>query len=146
MKSVRIVNRTRDAVLGSRVGLADSWLERVRGFLRRPEPQHGEGLLLSPCRAVHMVGMAYALDVIFIDRHGQIVAQYPRLKPGRSTAWHGRAKYALELPQGTIAATGTENGDHVVWLIADDSPGNGAASATTAAASNDSHYGASANR
>ena len=147
MKSVRIVNRTREAVLGSRVGLADSWLERVRGFLRRPEPRQGDGLLLSPCRAVHMVGMAYPLDVIFIDRHGQIVAQYSRLKPGRSTAWHGRAKYALELPQGTIAATGTEKGDHVVWLMAeDDSPSNGSAPATTAAGSNDSHHGASADR
>lgn len=119
MKSVRIVNRTRDRELGSRVGLADSWLQRVRGFLRKPEPQPGEGLLLSPCRAVHMIGMSYSLDILFLDRHGQVVAQYPDLRPGRSTAWHARAKYALELPKGTIAATGTENGDHVVWLIAD---------------------------
>jgi uncharacterized membrane protein (UPF0127 family) len=118
MKTVRIVNRTRDRELGSRVDLADSWWLRVRGFLRRPQPRPGEGLLLSPCRAVHMMGMAYPLDVIFLDRHGHIVAQYPDLRPGRSTAWHARARYALELPQGTIAATGTEAGDHVVWLIA----------------------------
>lgn len=124
MKLVRIVNRTRDSVLGSRVGLADSWLLRVRGFLRRPEPRSGEGLLLSPCRAVHMMGMKYGLDVVFLDRHGRVVAQYANLRPGRSTAWHAKAKYALELPQGTIAATGTAEGDDVVWLIADDSDGN----------------------
>jgi len=131
MKSVQIVNRTRDSVLGTRVGLADSWWQRVRGFLRRPQPKHGEGLLLSPCRAVHMVGMAYSLDILFLDRHGQVVAQYPDLKPGRSTAWHARAKYALELPQGTIMASKTQQGDHVVWLI---NEGNdGAATATRAA-------------
>lgn len=124
MKLVRIVNRTRDSVLGSSVGLADSWLLRVRGFLRRPEPRSGEGLLLSPCRAVHMVGMKFALDVVFLDRHGRVVAQYANLRPGRSTAWHAKAKYALELPQGTIAATGTSEGDDVVWLIADDGDGN----------------------
>jgi hypothetical protein len=106
-------------MLGARVGLADGWWDRVRGFLRRPEPQHGEGLLLSPCRAVHMIGMAYPLDIIFLDRHGRVVALYARLKPGRSSLWHSRARYALELPQGTIGATGTQEGDHVVWLIAD---------------------------
>ncbi|MGH7500901.1 MAG: DUF192 domain-containing protein [Longimicrobiales bacterium] len=119
MKSVRIINRTRDSVLGSRVGLADGWWLRVRGFLRRPEPQHGEGLLLSPCRAVHMIGMAYPLDVIFLDRHGRVVAQYANLAPGKSTSWHARAKYALELPKGTIVASQTQPGDHVVWLMAE---------------------------
>jgi hypothetical protein len=132
------VNRTRDSVLGSRVGLADSWLQRVRGFLRRPEPQHGEGLLLSPCRAVHMMGMGYSLDVLFLDRHGQVVAKYPQLRPGRSTAWHAKAKYALELPQGTIAATGTEEGDHVVWLMAEaEETTNGTSSPAGAAATAD---------
>ena len=144
MKSVQIVNRTRDSVLGTRVGLADSWWQRVRGFLRRPQPKHGEGLLLSPCRAVHMVGMAYSLDILFLDRHGQVVAQYPDLKPGRSTAWHARAKYALELPQGTIMASKTQQGDHVVWLIND---GDGAVvtrAVTSEASNNDSRSAASA--
>ena len=116
MNYVRIVNRTRDSVLGARVGLADSYWRRVRGFLRRPEPDHGEGLLLSPCRAVHAFGMKYPLDVIFLDRRGIVVALYAPLKPGRPTAWHARAKYALELPQGTIGASGTRAGDHLVWL------------------------------
>jgi hypothetical protein len=116
MNYVRIVNRTRDSVMGARVGLADSYWDRVRGFLRKPEPDHGEGLLLSPCRAVHAFGMKYPLDVVFLDRHGRVVALYAPLKPRRLTAWHPRAKYALELPQGTIAASGTQAGDHVVWL------------------------------
>lgn len=142
MKSVRIVNRTRDSVLGGRVGLADGWWQRVRGFLRRPEPRHGEGLLLSPCRAVHMVGMSFPLDVIFLDRHGHVVAQYPHLKPGRSTAWHRRAKYALELPQGTIDATGTQEGDHVAWLMAETAfPGNGSVRAQADASAEGSRNG-----
>jgi hypothetical protein len=149
MKSVQIMNRTREALLGTRVDLADSWWQRVRGFLRRPEPQQGQGLLLSPCRAVHMIGMAYPLDILFLDRHGQVVAQYPELKPGRSTSWHARAKYALELPRGTITATGTQQGDHVVWLMTD------AVDVVTPASSispvvdeskNGSHADASANR
>jgi uncharacterized membrane protein (UPF0127 family) len=115
MRLVTIVNRTRESVLGANVGVADSWWRRARGFLRRPEPREGEGLLLNPCRAVHMVGMSFSLDVVFVDRHGRVLALYPALAPGRRSGWHGAAKYAIELPVGTIEATRTEIGDLVAW-------------------------------
>jgi hypothetical protein len=115
MRSVTIVNRTRESVLGTKVGLADRWWLRARGFLRRPEPREGEGLLLNPCRAVHMVGMAFPLDIVFVDRHGRVLALYAELQPGRRSRWHGGAKYAIELPAGTIEATRTEAGDLVAW-------------------------------
>jgi uncharacterized membrane protein (UPF0127 family) len=113
---MRVINKTRDSVLGSRVRLADTWWPRTRGFLFRPRPAAGQGLLLSPCRGVHMIGMPYPLDVLFLDRHGAVVALYPRLRPGRATSWHRRAEYALEVPEGTIEATGTRENDLIVWL------------------------------
>ena len=112
---LRIINRTRDRVLGSRVGLADAVWTRVRGLLGRPRPRHGEGLMLNPCRAVHTLGMSYPIDVIFLDRDGRVVALYPELRPGRFTAWHSRATFALEVPPGTIAASGTAPDDRVAW-------------------------------
>jgi hypothetical protein len=115
MRSVTILNRTRESVLGTKVGLADRWWLRARGFLRRPEPREGEGLLLNPCRAVHMVGMTFALDIMFVDRHGRVLALYPELQPARRSRWHATAKYAIELPSGTIEATRTEIGDLVAW-------------------------------
>lgn len=125
MRHLRIVNRTRDSILGTRVGLADQWWQRARGLLGRPEPAEGEGLLLSPCRAVHMLGMRYPLDVLFLDRQGQVTASYPDLRPGRRTGWHGSARYALEVPAGTIEATGTREGDLVAWLPAEPPGANG---------------------
>ena len=120
MARIRIVNKTRDGVLGARVSVADRWWMRVRGFLGRPEPASGEGLLLSPCRAVHMIGMAYPLDILFLDRHGKVVAVYERLSPGRRTRYHLSAEYALELPAGTIAATGTRRDDMLAWTPAEE--------------------------
>lgn len=123
MKSVSIVNRTRESVLGRDIRVADRWWQRARGFLRNPEPGQGEGLLLSPCRAVHMMGMKFPLDVVFVDRGGRVIALYPRLAPRRRSRWHLTARYALELPVGTIDATGTRVGDFVAWLPTADSAG-----------------------
>jgi len=135
MKSVSIVNRTRESVLGTDIRVADRWWQRARGFLRTLEPEQGEGLLLSPCRAVHMMGMKFPLDVAFVDRGGRVIALYPRLAPRRRSRWHLTARYALELPVGTIEATGTRVGDFVAWLPTADSAGTmvRAASATSTA-------------
>jgi hypothetical protein len=131
MRTVSIVNRTRNSVLGTCIGVADQWWQRARGFLRRPEPREGEGLLLSPCRAVHMVGMAFPLDVIFVNRHGEVLALYAGLSPGRRSGWHRRAKYALEVPAGTIDSTDTRVGDVIAWSTSEpDLAATGASFAT----------------
>jgi uncharacterized membrane protein (UPF0127 family) len=45
-----------------------------------------------------------------------VVATYGSLPPGRWTRWHRNAQAALELPAGTLAATGTRTGDLVEYL------------------------------
>lgn len=116
MKTLKVVNATRGSVLGDRVGLADRFLSRLRGLIGRGRLDEGEGLLLVPCRAVHMYGMAYPIDVAFADRGGEIVALYRGLAPGARTKWHGAARVALELPSGSLAGTGTRIGDRVAWF------------------------------
>jgi len=115
MRLLRVVNTRRDRELGSRVLLADGWLTRLRGMLARPAPLPGEGLLLSPCRSIHMYGMRYPLDVAFLDVRGGVVASYPSLRPGARTRWHRQAAHALELPAGTLESSGTRVGDVLVW-------------------------------
>jgi uncharacterized membrane protein (UPF0127 family) len=45
-----------------------------------------------------------------------VVATYHRLAPGARTRWHAGARDALELPAGTLAATGTLDGDTIVCM------------------------------
>ncbi len=111
MKCISVANRSRWATLGDRVLVAEWWWQRLRGLLGRPPLQSGEGLLLAPCRAVHMAGMKYPLDVAFLNRDGIVVALYHSLLPGGRSRWHAAAYSALELPAGTLAATGTREGD-----------------------------------
>ena len=115
MRRIEVRNTTRSVPLGDRVGLADTRWLRLRGMLGRPEPEPGEGLLIVPSRAVHMYGMRYPLDVIFLDRDGRVEALYPGLEPWSRSSVHRKARYALEVPAGTIEATGTQEGDRLEW-------------------------------
>ena len=113
MRVVRAANQ-RGLVLGNRIAVADRWWLRLKGLLGRSTLGPGEGLLLRPCRAVHMMGMRFPLDIAFLDPDGTVVATYPNLGPGGRTGWHQRADGALELPAGTLAASGTREGDQIV--------------------------------
>jgi uncharacterized protein len=119
MPLIRVVNRTRGTMLGDRVRLANDLPGRLRGFLFRPPPATGEGILLSPCRAVHMYSVRFPLDVVFISEVGEVVATYRDLRPWKRSAVHGSARHALELPPGTIRASGTTAGDLLSWTAVD---------------------------
>jgi uncharacterized membrane protein (UPF0127 family) len=112
-----VTNITRNTVLGNRIATARRWWQRLRGLLGRDGLGEGEGLLLEPCRAVHMMGMRFALDVLFVDRAGVVIAVYPGLAAGARTRYHRDARAALELPTGTLAATGTVPGDRLTYVM-----------------------------
>jgi len=72
--------------------------------------------MLMPCKAVHMVGMRYPIDVVFLDRNGGVVATYHRMEPGSRSHWHQGAEMALELQAGTLETTQTRAGDSLQWV------------------------------
>ena len=113
MRLVEARNADRGTNLGARVELADRWWLRLRGLSGKRALAEGEGLLLDPCRAVHMFGMQFPIDVAFLTRDGLVVAVYPSLAPGARTQYHRAARSALELPAGTLEATGTVPGDRI---------------------------------
>lgn len=115
---MRIVNRTRGTLLGTNVTLADTWLSRLRGFLFRPSPRPGDGLLLVPCDAIHTFGMSFDLDVIFLDSQGGVLDVKERVPPGKLPGRVPGARYVLEVPAGTVQATGTTVGDNCSWTRA----------------------------
>jgi uncharacterized membrane protein (UPF0127 family) len=119
LKYLRAENPARRSSLGTRIALADRWWRRLRGLIGRSELKAGEGLVLRPCRAVHMAWMSFPIDVAFLDRGGVVVATYHALAPGARTRWHSTAADALELPSGTLTRTGTVNGDTIVYREVD---------------------------
>lgn len=116
MNFIRVVNRSRGTLLGNRIMLVDSWPGRLRGYLGRPEPQPGEGMLLVRCNAVHMYGLHFALDLVFLDEKGTVVSTVPELQPWTRTKKVPDGHSALELPTGVIAASRTRVGDQLSWM------------------------------
>jgi uncharacterized protein len=75
--------------------------------------QPGEGLLLEPCSSIHMFGMKFPLDAVFVDRNWCVVGLVESLAPGQLSRMYPKAHACLELPCGTIADTNTKIGDQV---------------------------------
>ncbi len=108
---VRVVNRTRDAVLGERVERATTPWTRLVGLLGRAGLEAGGGMWLEPCDSIHMLFMRFPLDVVFVDAEGAVVDVVEGLRPWRATWPRAGARATLELPVGAVARTGTRAGD-----------------------------------
>ncbi len=119
MRYIRVENTSRGTVLGGRIRIADDFRSRTFGLLGAKPPEPGEGLLLIPCRAIHMLGMRFPLDVLFLDERGEVLSAHHALPPGPRFRWSRHAASTLELPPGTLRASGTRRGDVVLWTPAD---------------------------
>jgi hypothetical protein len=113
MATVRVVNETRGSLLASRAATAAGWWSRARGLIGRRALAEGEGLLIQPCNSVHCFFMAFAIDVVYIDRAHRVVRLAPVLRPYRLGPIVPAARAVLELPAGVLAATGTQVGDQL---------------------------------
>jgi uncharacterized protein len=101
------------ATLADRLAIADTHWTRLRGLLGTHALPEGDGLWIRPCRQVHMFGMRYAIDVVFLDDARRIVGLTPVLAPWRVSPLVRTATSVLELPAGTIARAGLHEGQTV---------------------------------
>ena len=116
---IRARNVTRGTVVADPLETAASLWARFMGLMGRPDLPAGGGLWLPASNGIHMMFMRFAIDAVFVgkpDAEGArpVVSVHPRLP-----AWRGLvplvrgAHGVLELPVGTIAASGTAIGDRI---------------------------------
>jgi uncharacterized membrane protein (UPF0127 family) len=108
-----IRNVTRETTLATDVHWARSAGERTRGLLDWLEIVEGQALIISPCNSIHMIGMAFAIDVLFVDKTGRVLRAIEAIRPWRFTRIYFRARHTIELPIGAIARSQTEVGDQL---------------------------------
>ena len=109
---IRVLNRTKDTVLGDRIDVADTPAARNRGLLKRASLNEGEGLWIVPTQSIHMFFMKFALDVVYLNKAKEVVKVVSNLRPWRISLCLA-AHSVLELPVGTIGRTGTARHDQI---------------------------------
>lgn len=113
-KTKRFTNITRATAVAESVRTADNFFTRFRGLLWSSPLKSGEGLWIKPCHQIHMFGMTYAIDVIFLDKQLRVVALVHDIRPGRMSKLYSKAHSVIELPVGAIQASNTEVGDQML--------------------------------
>jgi uncharacterized protein len=98
---MQLVNARNDRVVATRVEIAESRSARRRGLLGRAALADGEALVLTPCFAVHTVGMQFPIDVVFVDARGLVRKIVRALGPRRIAAAFG-ASAVVELAAGAL--------------------------------------------
>jgi uncharacterized membrane protein (UPF0127 family) len=114
-KPGRALNRTRQTDIATRLALADTHWTRFRGLLGLAPGDFGtgDGLWIVPCHGVHTLGMAFPIDVVYLDRWLKVVHVQSELRPWRLGPIRTEATSVLELPGRTAAETGTVAGDKI---------------------------------
>ncbi|MEX2355835.1 MAG: DUF192 domain-containing protein [Thermaerobacterales bacterium] len=111
MAPLRVINLTRGHVLAERATEAATFGRRLAGLLGRSSLAPGEALVITPCNAVHTLGMRFAIDIVFLDQDGLVLKTAANAPPWRFGPTARGAVQAIELPAGRLAATGTRPGD-----------------------------------
>jgi uncharacterized protein len=97
-------------VLARRLEPAFDSKTRRRGLLGRQSLPAGSAMIIAPCNSIHTCFMKFPIDVAFVTRDGRVVKVYREMRAWRpGFAW--KAFAAIELPAGTLQASGTRAGD-----------------------------------
>lgn len=91
---------------------AFSWAERAAGLLFDRDLPATMALWLRPCASVHTIGMAYPIDVVFLDRDGIVRKVAANLKPLRFAA-ASRVHSAMEFRGGEAGRLAIRVGDRL---------------------------------
>jgi uncharacterized membrane protein (UPF0127 family) len=113
MNKIRVQNVTRGESLVTEGRVADTAWTRLKGLIGSRPLEDGEGLLIVPCQSIHTHFMGFPIDVLYVDAANRVVGLHHGLPPWRFGRIHLRARFVVELPAGTVEATGTELGDRL---------------------------------
>ena len=90
-------------LIAGNIEVAGTFMTRLVGLLGKKKLEQGEGLLLRPCRQIHTWFMSFEIDVIFLNKNGQIMALIAGMKPGLASPKVKHCSQVLEMVAGSIA-------------------------------------------
>jgi uncharacterized protein len=110
---MQVINQTRGRTLAEHGWQATNPLTRMVGLLGKRHMPEGGALILRPCSGIHMLGMRFAIDALYLDGRGQVVRAVRHLAPWRIGPLDPTTECIIEMATGTIDASGTVEGDEI---------------------------------
>ena len=89
-------------VLAKNPRYAASFWSRSVGLLGLSGMHDFDALILPSCKAIHMYGMRFAIDVLFCSADNRVVHLIEEIKPWRFSPYIRAASFVIELPSGTL--------------------------------------------
>lgn len=114
MKMAVLKNATTSQIIAERVRYADSWWERLAGFIPRGAVDPDEGLWFRDCWAIHTLGMRAKIDVIFLDSDNRVVKTQPHVPLHHPFISCLGARAVVELGAGALDGRDLLAGDRLV--------------------------------
>lgn len=105
-----IKNLNKNTSIANNAEVANNFLTRLKGLLGTKQLGIGTCLVIRPCNSIHTFGMNYDIDVLFVDSCDNVIKVINNMPPSRYSLCR-KSSYVVELPAGTIEATGTVVGD-----------------------------------
>ncbi len=112
------VNRKKEIPV--KVYKADRFLTRLIGLLGTTEPMSSGALYILPASDIHTYGMAYPIDILFLDSQGVVLKTCPVVQRNRMVKSRKSTKAVLELPAGSVEKYHIGEGD-TLTISADES-------------------------
>jgi len=115
-KKLKVRNVTRGTIVADRALIADTSQKRRTGLLKHTGLADGEGLWIVPCEGVHMFGMKFDIDVIFLSKQRKVLKVSANMAAtgfSRRMSLSLTAHSVLELPAGMAGRTQTAVGDQL---------------------------------
>lgn len=113
-----IKNATNGKLIALSSRLADSALSRSLGLMFS-KPQQAALVLKFPEDErinLHMAFVFYPIDVIFANRRREVVDIREDFRPFETYVSKRKAKYAIEVPAGTVKQTRTKAGHKIEFI------------------------------
>jgi len=107
-----IFNVTKNRPVSEKPFYAVRMWDRARGMIGRGFDGF-DAMVFPRCGAIHTFFMGMPIDVVFVDGENTVVRICEGLRPWLPCISARHAECVIEMPQGAVRRTGTEEGDRL---------------------------------
>lgn len=97
-----LIRQTNNTPVVKDLLMAETIVERMRGLLGRTDLPRDTGLLIRPCRSIHMWFMRFPIDAAFLDADLRVLKISRGLRPWQLAVAPGGTQCVLETAAGVL--------------------------------------------